>query len=69
MVKKFLHERDVPFVLRDVNLDPIARDEFVKGGYLLPPVTVIDGVAVVGFNPDQIDAVLDAALESRDRST
>jgi len=69
VVKKFLHERDVPFLLRDLNLDSIARAEFVGGGYRLPPVTVIDGVAVEGFDPDRLDALLDAALEKLDRST
>jgi hypothetical protein len=69
VVKRFLHERDIPFSLRDLYHDPTAREEFVSGGYLLPPVTVIDGVAVMGLDPERLDALLDVASEPGDRST
>jgi len=65
VLKEFLHERGVPFTLRNLNEDDVAIAEFVRAGYLLPPVTVIDGVAVVGFDPDRLDALLEAAQGQR----
>jgi hypothetical protein len=65
VLKEFLHERGVPFTLRNLNGDDVAIAEFVRVGYLLPPVTVIDGVAVVGFDPDRLDALLEAAQSQR----
>lgn len=59
MVKGFLSQLGVEFVVRDVNADAAAREEFVRAGYRLPPVVVIDGVAVEGFQPDRIEALLD----------
>jgi glutaredoxin len=61
VVKEFLHEREIPYTLRDLNTDSAAREEFIRAGYLLPPVTVIDGVAVVGFAPDRLEQLLGAA--------
>jgi hypothetical protein len=65
VVKEFLHERGVPFTLRNLNVDAVAIADFVRAGYLLPPLTVIDGVAVVGFDPDRLDALLEAAQSQR----
>jgi hypothetical protein len=48
----------VRFTVRDVNADALARDEFLRRGYRLPPVTEIDGVAIEGFQPDRIEALL-----------
>jgi hypothetical protein len=60
VVKEFLHERDVRFELKDLRRDRLALDEFVRAGYLLPPVTVIDGTAVTGFDPARLDDLLAA---------
>jgi glutaredoxin len=57
-VKGYLAERGVRYELKDLNTDPKARDEFLRAGFKLPPVVVIDGVAVEGFRPDEIDALL-----------
>ena len=59
MVKRYLAERDVRYELKDLNLDAGARDEFVRAGFRLPPVLVIDGVPVEGFRPERIDELLD----------
>jgi glutaredoxin len=65
-VKEFLHEAGVPFETRNVLRDPRARAEFVALGFRTPPVTVIDGVAVWGFQPRQLEALLfDETLEDR----
>ena len=58
MVKEFLSQRDVPYVLKNVTRDADARAEFVRAGYLLPPVTVVDGVPVAGYQPDLLDQLL-----------
>ena len=50
------------YTVRNVVADPAALAEFNAQGYLLPPVTVINGVAVVGYQPDRLQAALDAAL-------
>ena len=51
--------------MHDVSRDAAARDEFLRRGYRLPPVVVIDGVAVEGFQPERIEALI-AAAEARD---
>ncbi len=58
MVKRYLTERGVPFDLRDVSVDAAAREEFLRRGWRLPPVTVIDGVVVEGFRPERLDELL-----------
>jgi glutaredoxin-like protein NrdH len=58
VVKRYLTERGVPFDLRDVSVDAAAREEFLRRGWRLPPVTVIDGVAVEGFRPERLDELL-----------
>jgi glutaredoxin len=62
VVKNYLAERDVRYELRDLNTDVAARAEFVAAGFRLPPVLVIDGVPVEGFQPALIDELLDRAL-------
>lgn len=58
MVKEFLSERQVAYTLKNVSLDPQALEEFRQAGYLLPPITVIDGEAVAGFDPQRLQALL-----------
>lgn len=62
MVKGFLSQQGVAFTVLDLNVDAAARDEFLRRGYRLPPVTVIDGVAVEGFQPDRIEELINEAL-------
>lgn len=58
MVKEFLSQLGVEFTVRSVVTDADARDEFLRAGYRLPPVTVIDGVAVEGFQPERLEELL-----------
>jgi glutaredoxin-like protein NrdH len=53
-VKEFLSQHEIPYELRDVVGDAAARDEFLSRGWLLPPVTVVDGVAVAGYQPERL---------------
>jgi hypothetical protein len=63
-VKRYLAERDVRYTLKNLATDPDAVAEFVARGFLLPPVLVIDGVAIPGFQPDRIDRALDDSATS-----
>ena len=60
MVKEFLRANGVPYVLKDVRRDPEALAEFRRLGFLLPPVTVVNGVAVCGFDPERLLDLLGA---------
>ena len=57
-MKRYLTERDVRFELRDLSRQPEARAEFLRRGFRLPPVTVINGVAVEGYQPDRLNELL-----------
>jgi hypothetical protein len=57
-VKEFLSQHEVPYELRDVTHDEQARREFLALGLPLPPVTVVDGVPVLGYQPEQLEALL-----------
>ena len=58
MVKEFLSQQGVSFTVKNVVTDVEARGEFLRAGYRLPPVTVINGVAVEGFQPDRLERLL-----------
>lgn len=51
----------MPFTFHDVTKDAAAREEFLRRGFRLPPVVVIDGHAVEGFDPERITQLIDAA--------
>ncbi len=57
-MKAWLSEREVAYTLKNVSDDPEAAAEFVRNGYLLPPVVVVDGEAVPGYQPERLDALL-----------
>jgi glutaredoxin-like protein NrdH len=58
VVKEFLSQQGVAFEVKNVVTDTEARNEFLRAGYLLPPVTVIDGVAVEGYQPERLEELL-----------
>jgi hypothetical protein len=71
VVKEFLSREGVTYILKDVTRDPAALEEFRRLGALLPPVTVIDGEVVRGFDPVRLSQILDAraaAGENQDRA-
>lgn len=61
-MKAWLSDQAIPYTVRNVVDDPAALAEFNARGYLLPPVTVINGVAVAGYQPTRMQALIDAAL-------
>ncbi len=60
MVKKFLDERDVAYVLRNVAEDVDAALEFRERGGRIPPLLVIGNTQVEGFKPARIEEALEA---------
>jgi glutaredoxin 3 len=58
VVKEFLSSQGVEFVVKNVVTDPVAREEFLRAGWRLPPVTVVDGLAVEGYQPERIEELL-----------
>ncbi len=58
-MKDFLAQRGVRYTLKNLNTDADARDEFVRRGYLLPPVTIVDGEVIVGFDPVKLEQILE----------
>lgn len=64
MVKEFLSQYGVSFTVKNVATDAAARREFEATGALLPPVTVIHGVAVAGFQPEALLRLLEAPTTS-----
>ncbi len=57
-MKAWLSEHGVAYTLRNVAEDPDAAAEFIRRGYLLPPVVVVDGEAVSGYQPERLDDLL-----------
>ncbi len=58
-MKAWLSEHRVAYTLRNVSEDPEAAAEFIRGGYLLPPVVVVDGQAVPGYQPELLEVLLE----------
>ncbi len=59
MVTGYLSGRGVRYVLKNLNEDAAAREEFLRRGFRLPPVLVIGDTAVEGYQPDRFDELLD----------
>ncbi len=57
-MKEFLSDHDVRYELRDVTRDERSLREFLALGLPLPPVTVVDGVPVQGYQPARLEALL-----------
>ncbi len=57
-VKEFLAQRGVPYIERNVNTDDQAREELEELGHLTPPVVLVDGEAVVGFDRPRLEQLL-----------
>jgi glutaredoxin 3 len=56
--KEYLSQKGVQFQEKDIMQDPTALDDLKKLGYMTTPVIVIDGIVIVGFDTDKIDAAL-----------
>ena len=57
--KRFLTERKVDFVYKDVKNDDEAKEEFMSKNYAGVPVIIIDGEEILGFSRIQLEKILD----------
>ncbi len=57
-MEEFLTQHGIPFQARNVAEDPAAMAELERLGVASTPVTVIDGVVVVGFDQKRLAALL-----------
>lgn len=56
--KDFLSRRGIPYTLKDIRADQAAHDELLALGFKSTPVTVVDGIAVVGFDQERLLSLL-----------
>jgi glutaredoxin 3 len=57
-VKEFLSQNKIDFTDRNIAVDETALKELEKLGYMTTPVTLIDGVVVVGFDAPKLRNLL-----------
>ena len=65
MVKVYLSRKDIPFIERNVSQDIEAKEDLLGLGHRSTPVTVIDGLKVVGYSPPKLEAALEEARASQ----
>jgi glutaredoxin-like protein NrdH len=54
ILKRFLHDYNVDFEVRNCSADPSYWKEIEDLGFLGVPVTVVNGKAIQGFKPEEI---------------
>ena len=59
-VKNYLTGKGVAFVQKDPMADPEVLEEMIALGITSAPLTLVDGEAVVGYDPEKLDQLLDA---------
>lgn len=59
-MKEFLHQKGIAFTEKDVASDEAAFEEVMRMGIAATPVTLIDGVSVIGFNRARLEELLGA---------
>jgi glutaredoxin-like protein NrdH len=59
MVKEMLTEQGVPFEVRDLLANPVHQEEVEKFGFMGIPVTAVGDQAVKGFNPSEINRLIE----------
>lgn len=57
--KEFLREKGYSYILKDVNKDKEAHDEFVKRGFQGVPVFVIGDDVVEGLDKNKVESLID----------
>ncbi len=55
---EFLSQKGIEYEGRDISEKQEYLDELVSMGYMATPVTLIDGKAVVGFDPAKLNGLL-----------
>lgn len=57
-LRDYLTQQGVTFVEKDAWNNPLVRRELMVMGYQSTPVTLIDGTAIHGFQPEHLDREL-----------
>ena len=57
-MRAWLSRVGVPFEVKNVEEDDRAYDELIALGFRSVPVTVIDGQAIRGYDPEALEAAL-----------
>ncbi|WP_442598671.1 glutaredoxin family protein [Neobacillus sp. D3-1R] len=60
-VKDMLTEEGIPFEVRDILANPEYQEEVEKFGFMGIPVTAVGDQAVKGFNPAELDKLIELA--------
>jgi len=58
---EFLSRQNIPFVAKDVSSDEKAAEELMNLGSMSTPTIVVDGQMIVGFNPQKLLQIVNAA--------
>ncbi|MGD6778973.1 glutaredoxin family protein [Sutcliffiella horikoshii] len=59
LVKEFLKEHQVSFEVRDLLANREYQEEVEKFGFMGIPVTAVGDQAVKGFNPEELNRLID----------
>ena len=57
-MKAWLSQKQIPFTEKNVREDQAALDELKRMGFNSVPVSVIDGLRIVGFDQDRLAQAL-----------
>lgn len=61
MVKEMLTSEGIAFEVRDLMANPVYQEEVEKFGFMGIPVTAVGDKAVKGFNPAELNKLLEEA--------
>lgn len=61
MVKEMLTNEGIDFEVRDLLANPVYQEEVEKFGFMGIPVTAVGDQAVKGFNPVEINKLIELA--------
>jgi glutaredoxin-like protein NrdH len=59
MVKEMLTSEGIDFEVRDLMANPVYQEEVEKFGFMGIPVTAVGDKAVKGFNPGELNKLLE----------
>lgn len=57
-LKNYLTSKGLAYEEKDVIKESVYKNELIKKGYRGVPVTIVDGMEIVGFDREQLDNIL-----------
>jgi glutaredoxin-like protein NrdH len=64
MVKEMLTSEGIAFEVRDLMTNPVYQEEVEKFGFMGIPVTAVGDQAVKGFNPAELNKLIELATKT-----